>query len=499
MKYFFITVHSLLVLTLISCSDDYLVKTDPTSLVEDEFYKTEEQMSQAVNGVYSQLQGIISSQWQYNEFITDNTTLHFNVGNRGQGPALEAIEYWQINPSTPNITNLYNSYYQALVNINTTLAKLENTEINESLSQQLQGELKFLRAYYYFNLVQYFGDVILITEPIDAPGDAWTYARKPVDEVYDLVVSDLEAAASNTLDYGEAVAGRVTKGAALSLLGKVYLTRQEYDRAISTLKQVLPMGYSLLTSYEDVFDPANKNHEESIFSVQFQGGDDLDEHSSFIYTFAPRESEGAVIDFSGQNGGGWNTPSLDIIDSYEDGDLRKDVSLNEGYTNNEGDWVPVPYITKYHHPHSIRGRTDDNWPVLRYADVLLMLAEAINEESGPTGEAYGYLNQIRQRAGLDPVSGLSKEAFRDTVLHERRIELAFENHRWFDLKRTKTPEELAAFLNAYGEVEKSNPTTSRGGIPFTEGDYIFEPHEALFPIPADEILINGELTQNPGY
>ncbi|MDZ7690840.1 MAG: RagB/SusD family nutrient uptake outer membrane protein [Balneolaceae bacterium] len=224
------------------------------------------------------------------------------------------------------------------------------------------------------------------------------------------------------------------------------------------------MGYSLLTSYEDVFDPANKNHEESIFAVQFQGGNDLGEHSSFIYTFAPRESEGAVIDFSGQNGGGWNTPSLDIIDSYEDGDLRKDVSLNEGYTNNEGDWVPVPYITKYHHPHSIRGRTDDNWPVLRYADVLLMLAEAINEDQGPTSEAHGYLNQVRERAGLDPLNGLDQDTFRDTVLHERRIELAFENHRWFDLKRTKTPQELAAFLNAYGDQERENPTTSRGGI-----------------------------------
>ncbi|MDZ7690839.1 MAG: RagB/SusD family nutrient uptake outer membrane protein [Balneolaceae bacterium] len=204
-------------LALISCSDDYLVKTDPTSLVEDEFYQTEEQMAQAVNGVYSQLQGMIHDQWQYNEFITDNTTLHFNVANRGQGPALEAIEYWQMNPSTPNITNLYNSYYQALVNINTTLSKLENTEINETLSQQLQGELKFLRAYYYFNLVQYFGDVILITEPIDSPEEAWTYARKPVDEVYDLVISDLEAAVSNTLDYGDAAA-TVARGSSPELI-----------------------------------------------------------------------------------------------------------------------------------------------------------------------------------------------------------------------------------------------------------------------------------------
>jgi hypothetical protein len=210
-------------------------------------------------------------------------------------------------------------------------------------------------------------------------------------------------------------------------------------------------------------------------------------------------SNGGVIDFPGQNGGGWNIPTRDIIAAYEPGDLRKDVSLKEGYTNTEGQWVPVPYINKYNHPHTIRGVTNDNWPVLRYADVLLMLAEAINEDSGPTGEAYGYLNQVRTRAGLDELSGLDKTSFREAVLHERRVELAFENHRWFDLKRTKTPEELATFLNAYAAVEKSNPTTSRGGIPFTPGDYQFSPYEVLFPIPANEIRINPKLTQNDGY
>jgi hypothetical protein len=142
---------------------------------------------------------------------------------------------------------------------------------------------------------------------------------------------------------------------------------------------------------------------------------------------------------------------------------------------------------------------NDNWPVLRYSDVLLMLAEAINEESGPTSEAYGYLNQVRERAGLDPLSGLDKESFREAVLKERRMELAFENHRWFDLKRTMSPTELTAFLNAYGEFEKSNPTTPRSGIPFSAADFQFQEHEVLFPIPADQIRINPDLTQNPGY
>ena len=489
----------ILILTLFACSEDYLEKTDPNRLVSDNFYQTETQVAQAINGVYSQLQGIISSQWQYNEFITDNTTLHFNVANRGQGPALEAIEFWQINSNTPNITNLYNSIYGTMVNINTTLARLQEATFDETAVQEFEGQLKFMRAYYYFHLVQYFGDVIMITEPLESPDEAWEFERQPVETVYELILSDLDDAVSFLpTSYPEEETGRVTKGAALSLLGKVYLTRKEYGKAVNTLTEVTNLGYELLPDYADVFDPNNKNHAEAVFSVQFQGGNELGEHSSFIYTFAPRESVGAVIDFPGQNGGGWNTPSLDMIDAYEDGDLRKEVSLKEGYTSLEGEWVPVPYISKYHHPHAIRGRTDNNWPVIRYADVLLMLAEAINEVSGP-GDAYQYLNAVRERAGLEPLSGLSQEAFQEAVMKERRVELAFENHRWFDLKRTMTPEELADFMNAYGEVEKSDPTTDRGGIPFSAGDFRFEPYEALFPIPNDEILINPNLTQNPGY
>jgi tetratricopeptide (TPR) repeat protein len=498
--------HPIYILTL-SCSlvilsscEDFLNKTDPTVLVSDNFYKTETQVIQAVNGVYGQLQPIISNQWQYNEFITDNTTLHFNEADRGQGPSLEALEFWQINPSTGNITSLYNSIYAALANVNTTLAKLPESNASAEIKNRSEGELKFIRAYYYFLLVQYFGDVVIITEPLNSPGEAYTYARQPAESVYQLVISDLEFASSSLPpSYSNIDKGRATKGAALSLLGKVYLTRKEYDKAVNQLRQVLSLGYSLLPDYADVFEPANKNHAESVFDVQFQGDNQLGEHSGFIYTFAPRQSNGAVIDFPGQNGGGWNIPTLEIISSYEDGDKRKDVSLKEGYTNLEGQWVAIPFINKYNHPHSIRNVTNDNWPVLRYADVLLMLAEAINELEGPSSEAYEYLNVVRERAGLDPLNGLNQETFRTAVLKERRLELAFENHRWFDLKRTMTSAEMATFLNAYGEYEKNHLTTPRFGIPFSAADFKFEPHEALFPIPADQIRINPELTQNPGY
>jgi tetratricopeptide (TPR) repeat protein len=497
-------IQGLSILILFSCSSDFLDKSDPTKLNSGSFYQTEEQFKQAMNGVYSQLQSYVSSVWQYSELITDNTTVHFNQGDRGQAAGMEAIEYWQINSNTLEQIgpyNLYNGLYSYLININTILSKLKDATISETAKTSIEGQMKFMRAYYYFQLVQFFGDVIIVTEPISNPDQAWEYQRSPVAEVYALIDSDVKfAIGSLPAQVSGSDIGRPTKGAALTLQGRTYLTRKQYAEAITAFKQVTQLGYSLLSDYTDVFDPVKKNHAESIMDVQFQGGNDLGEYNGFIYNFYPRESYGAVIPFPGRNGGGWNVPTLNIIRDYEEGDLRKDFSLKEGYTSNEGVWVPVPYINKYNHPHTIEGRPDDNWPLMRYAEVLLSLAEAINEQDGPTSEASGYLNQIRERAGLAPVTGLTKEAFRTTVLHERRIELAFENHRWFDLKRTMSTAELVAFLNAYGKYEMENPTTpTRAESPYAGGDFEFEAYEALFPIPSREIRLNPNLKQNDGY
>lgn len=483
-----------------SCKKDFLYKTDPTRIDSDKFYKTEAEIDQAVNGVYGQLQGIINSQWLFNELPSDNTTIDFNPDDRGQAPSIEAFEFWQVNSGTSNLTGLYNSYYNALYNINNTLAKLSASTIADSVKTVSGGQLKFFRAYYYFELTQYFGDVVLITEPIlSDPSKAWDYVREPQEKVFTQIETDLkEAVSSLPVFYNGESIGRVTKGAALSLLGKFYLVKKQYPDAITTLHQVLTLGYSLMPSYADVFDPAKKNNPESIFEVQYQGGNDLGEWSSFIYTFAPRLSKDAVTGWPQSNPGGWNIPTKDMIATYEEGDLRKAASIGLDFKSPITGLV-VPYIKKYDHPHSIYGRTDDDWPILRYADVLLMLAEAINEQGGPSAEAYDYLNKVRQRAGLTPVNGFDQPAFRQKVLHERRVELAFENWRWFDLKRTKTPAELATFLNAYAATEKADPTTARQGIPYSNSDYIFEPFEAIYPIPSTEILVNNKLTQNIGY
>ncbi|RYZ95618.1 MAG: RagB/SusD family nutrient uptake outer membrane protein, partial [Sphingobacteriaceae bacterium] len=196
--------------------------------------------------------------------------------------------------------------------------------------------------------------------------------------------------------------------------------------------------------------------------------------------------------------GGWNIPTNSIIAEFEAGDERKAIALKEGYTNKDGVFVPVQFVNKYNHVHALEGRTDDNWPVLRYADVLLMLAEAINEQTGP-GSAYTYINQVRERAGLNGLSGLTKENFRTAIRHERRVELAFENDRWFDLKRAYTSAEMVTLLNAHGTAERASPSVSRGGVPFSGTDYKFDAYEALYPIPDRQIFLNENMKQNPGY
>jgi hypothetical protein len=497
-------IYVLSLTVLVSCSEDFLNLSDPTKLNTGNFYRTEEQFNQAMNGVYSQLQSHTGSMWRYAEMMTDNTTHHFNPLDRGQGPALEAIEYWNQTSLTPEVSyNMYSSIYTYLANINTILASLGGAAISDAAKTGIEGQMKFMRAYYYFEMAQYYGDVIIMTEPLSDPDKAWEYQRNPVAEVYSLIDEDLAVAVGALpVTVSSADVGRPTKGAALTLQGRTLMARHRYADAVAAFNQVRQSGvYSLLSDYADVFDPKNKNHAESIMDVQFQGNNDLGEHNGFLNDFYPRESYGAVVPFPNANGGGWNTPTLDIIGDYEDGDLRKEISLKEGYTNNDGVWVAVPYINKYNHPYTIQGRMDDNWPLMRYAEILLSLAEALNEQNGPTDEAYGYLNQVRERAGLPPVAtNLTKEAFKTAVLHERRIELAFENHRWYDLRRTMSTDELVAFLNAYGLKERSNPTTAdRTTIAYFPGDYQVEAYELLLPIPAKEIRLNPDLRQNEGY
>ncbi len=485
-----------------SCSEDFLNETDPTKVGVGQFYQNEAQVKQALNGVYGALQSMTNTAYIFGEFQTDNTTVDLNPSDRGGAGGWEAFEFSTVNSGNGEINNLWNVYYAALYNLNLTLEKLATATIDDAPKKEIEGQLKFLRGYMYFNLVQYFGDVVIVTNTLSNPEPAFDLVRSPQAQVWAQIEKDLtEAAALLPAKYTAASdKGRATKGAALGLLGKTYLTTKKYGEAVTTLKQITSLGYALNANYADNFDPApaKKNGVESLFEVQYQGDNDLGEQSNFQYVFAPRVSLGAVTGYAAGANGGRNVPTNDIMATYEKGDLRKDLSLKTSFTLGTTVY-PVPYVTKYNYPHTIVNRTNTNWPVLRYADVLLMLAEAMNEQAGGSAEALGYLNQIRKRAGLAEVTAMSQADFRTAVLKERRLELAFENHRWFDLKRTKTPAQWAAFMNAHGAMERANPTVARGNVPFNTTDYVFTEAEYVLPIPAPQILINAKLTQNTGY
>jgi hypothetical protein len=270
-------------------------------------------------------------------------------------------------------------------------------------------------------------------------------------------------------------------------LGKVYLTQRNFAQAAATLKEVIDQAaenkYMLLPNYADVFRVTNENHRESIFDVQFKKGG-TGEGSPFTNQFAPRAS-GTIVTKVGP-GLGYNIPTQDMDDAYEPGDLRKAVSMSAGYMNGST-FVASKYVTKYLDVPFQANDADNNWPVLRYADVLLMYAEALNEQGFVAdGPAFDYLNQVRARAGLpartavnaDPALQVADQAaFRLAVEQERRVELAFENHRWFDLVRTGRAIDVMA---AHGIA--------------------IEPYQLLYPAPQSQIDINPAIiTQNPGY
>jgi hypothetical protein len=260
-----------------------------------------------------------------------------------------------------------------------------------------------------------------------------------------------------------------------------------------------------------LFDPAYKNSQESILEAQYQQGNQ-GQQSDFIYYFIPpvRDTKpitGVVANNSAFNSmsGGWNVPTPEMISTYEPGDERLDASIGivegtgqatgfvaesvksiVGYATPAGK-TAKPFIRKYLHAHTQPFNTNDNWPVYRYADALLLLAEALNEQ-GKSGEALEYLNQVRRRAGLAEATNSSQSGLRDIIAHERRVELAFENHRWLDLVRTDKAIEV---LTQHGEYLKSLYPSLQ---PRT---YNLTADQLIFPIPSREIQINSQLTQNP--
>lgn len=468
-----------LLLLVCSCKKGFLDLAPISDTNTINFYRTAEDMGNAVNAAYASLH----SSGQYNadlyaigELASDNT----EILDAQSGIDISQIDAFTTITNNKILSRMWEAHYKGILACNAVIDRIPAVDMDDALKTRYVGECLFLRSLMYFNMVRTFGDVPLVTKEIVDVQEGYAFARTPKEAVYEQIIADLEQAASSLPNsYSAADVGRATAGAATGLLAKVYLTLKKWQEAAEQTKAVMNMGiYQLMPTYAGIFAIANKNNVESLFEVQYKkGGFGLG--SPFNNAFAPRLS-GEIVSTVGA-GGGQNQPTADMANTYETGDLRRAASMADGYQDGTK-FVAVRYITKYLDPAPFAaGDADNNWPVLRYADILLMRAEALNELGyTPDGEAFKLLNSIRKRAGLAARSSVElsdQESFRTALEHERRVELAFENHRWFDLVRTGRAIEV---LRAKGITIKD--------------------HQLVFPIPQTQIDINPDvLKQNPGY
>lgn len=473
----------LMIIFLTACSKDFLDLKPISTATSDNFYQTADDFKNAVNGAYAGLQsgGLAGNSYVFGEISSDNTV---SVAS-GSVTDQDEFDRFYIKTTNPFISGRWNDAYSVIARFNTILDKIGAVTMDETLKNRYIAETKFLRAVVYFDLVRTFGDVPLILKPVSTPDEGYSFGRNPVAEVYTQIEKDLTDAESVLpVSYPAADLGRATKGAAKSYLGKVYLTQKKYAAAAAKLKEVIDMGtYALLPSYADVFKVSNKNNKESVFDVQYKSGG-AGEGNSWPNSFAPQNSGNSVIAFGGD---GNNQPTTDIINAYEAGDLRKDVSVATSYTNAAGQVIPDRFIKKYYDVPVAKNDNGNNIPLIRYADVLLMYAEALNEVGyQATGEAFTNLNKIRTRAGLTEKTAAdipTQQAFRLAIEQERRVELAFEGHRWFDLVRTDRA--ITVINSKKDQIRLVADLTTKN---------------LVFPVPQSQIDINKEkIKQNPGY
>ena len=386
------------------------------------------------------------------------------------------------------IANFWKAAYKVINRTNTVLGRIDGIEINTELANRYKLECKFIRALMYFNLVRVYGDVPLVLKEISI-SESYDILREPKENVYNQIIADLKEAQDLPVSYSTAEDGRATQGAAKALLANVYMTLHKYAEAETILAEIINSGrYSLLENtpgslnidgYKNVFSPVNHNSEEGIFEIQFLKGG-YGEGSNYANNFAPENSGTNVVAVGGT--GGNNIPEMDIYNAYEEGDLRRDFSMSLGYYDNRknNEWVESRYVCKFMDVPYQNNDASNNYPVIRYADVILMYAEALNQ-NGKTAEACKYLNMTRRRGfgyqttETSPVDlqTTDKAQFALMVEQERRVELAFENHRWFDLIRT----------GRAVEVMRSK------GFSLNETNLIC-------PIPQKQIDVNPKLTQN---
>ena len=479
-----------------SCSED-LDQTPISEQGSNNFYRNTADFESAVTGIYSTLQSYPVYQFYLSETRSDNLYAVSPTGVRAYDP----INAFDRSLATNTIiADNWNTDFTGIFRANTVLDQLTEEVVPDAATMdRLRGEAKFLRAFFYFDLVRTYGKVPVF-ERVYTPTETLEVPRAPVAEVYDLILADLIEAANLLPDsYGADSLGKVTSWVAKALLGQVYLTRSgptygiegpgldsdEYNLALAQFNDIIenaPFGFA--DDYARIFDYNNEHNEEIIFNIEYvSGGVGVGAE----YPSVPVPDGYLMVNSVGfSNGETAKQVSTDLINTYEEEDIRDDLDILQGYADQNGNFNPVPFYTKYLNlDRAGQDRFDWglNYPIIRYTDIITMKAEAIlMGGTGTQAEVDAAVNAIRDRAGLTPIAGADLA----TLLQAKRLEFAGESRRWYDLVRTGT---VVNTINTWIEIED----VQNRMLPMDE-------NQILFPVPSSQITVKENLyEQNPGY
>lgn len=451
----------LIAIVIVSCDSNEFLDIKPSnSNTPLSFYTSEKQITEGVNAIYSTNRSLNNGQWRFGEFRSDNTSYQRNNSDRG-GASTEEIDEFTMNSDNGNIGSYWGGWYGGVLDCNLVLNNIDKvTFTSDALKNARMGEALFFRSYFYLNLARSFGDIpyhkLVPTSVNDAFREEFT-SRIPVNQVYeDLLIDNQKAIDFLPASWPATDKGRATKGAALMLQAKILMTIGRYSEAIPHLRAMESLGYQILTNYKQVFDPANKNHKESVFEIQFDYASG--QASNFLTNFVPYTSGKDILIFvSASTRAGLNQPTKNIIDLYPVGDAR--AAVNIAYNRGQA------YVNKYNYAPIAAGQQNVNFPMFRYADARLMLAECLAEGSDYQLGINIINNEIRPRTGLvAPVTAANKTEALQKIAVERRLELAFENHRWFDLVRRG---EAVQVMLAHGIQERALKPHLTSGLEYT--------------------------------
>lgn len=520
-SYYILFLPALLIFA--GCKKDFFELNPTSQLSPSSFWQTENDATAALNACYAVLSDVNEEVMPYLDVITPNA-----YGNY-PWEGWQGISKSSLTPQIGDnygVTYIWQGGYKGIGRTNTLLANISKPEMNDSLRSRIKGEALFLRAYFYFNIANYFGGTPLILDPPDL-GQA-KLPRNTKEEVIAQVLKDLDEAAATSLpdSYTGSDIGRVTKGAVLALKVRVLLYEKKWAETAAVAKNIIDnkaqYGYDLFASYRELFLPQNENNKEVIFDVQYKSPDNPTNWDLYIGI-----SDGAITpgwssiepttdfvdDYEMKDGSTWSTanPVADPANKYNNRDPRLDQTVFRKGRMYNG--VPYPVdangwpglftgfsfkkYTVYDESTNLNvgeGQSGINGIILRYADVLLMYAEAQNEATGPDASVFSAVNAVRTRAGMpDLPAGLNQVQMRDHIRHERRIEFVLEGLYYSDVRRWNIADEV---LNR-DIILNGASSPGKGDV----DERTFDPSKNyLWPIPQREIDNSQKaLEQNPNY